>query len=99
MDNECIKIYAFIDGQNLYLGTKNNIYKKICNDWYELIYEGWPLDYNKFKTYLKDKYNVSKVYYFIGYDERNSTLYKFLQENDYIIVFSVVLLFISGIED
>ena len=43
--------YAFIDGTNLHL-TMQNV--------------GWLLDYKRFRIYLKDKYNVTKAYYFIG---------------------------------
>jgi hypothetical protein len=36
------KNLAFIDGQNLHLGTKES---------------GWKVDLNKFKVYLKDKFS------------------------------------------
>ena len=45
---------AFIDGQNLYMGTKS------CNP-------SWEVDLAKFKVYLENKYNVSEIYYFLGY--------------------------------
>jgi uncharacterized LabA/DUF88 family protein len=64
--------YAFIDGQNLNLGIK------------EL---GWKLDFKKFRIYLKEKYNVSKAYYFIGFVEGNNGLYSSLQEYGYILIF------------
>lgn len=43
--------YAFIDGTNLHL-TMQHV--------------GWALDYAKFRVYLKDKFKVTKAYYFIG---------------------------------
>ena len=43
---------AFIDGQNLNLGTRNL---------------GWSVDYKKFRTYLEEKYYIEKAYYFPGY--------------------------------
>ena len=43
---------AFIDGQNLHLGTKE------C---------GWSIDHKKFRIYLKDKYHVGEAYYFLGF--------------------------------
>ena len=46
------KIYAFIDGNNLYLAIKNY---------------GWKLDFARFYIYLKDKYKVEKPFIFIGY--------------------------------
>ena len=65
--------YAFIDGQNLYLWTST---------------EWWTVDPFKLKVYLKDKYNISKAYYFLWYvkDEYNS-LYTMLQEAWFIVVF------------
>lgn len=53
--------YAFIDGQNLYLGTTTK-----PND-------SWEVDLYKFRVYLRQKYNVSRAYYFLGvvYEEKN----------------------------
>lgn len=69
--------YAFIDGQNLYLGVK------------EL---GWNLDYKRFRIYLKEKYRVEKAYIFIGYIPENQELYKQLQESEFILVFKPLLI-------
>jgi uncharacterized LabA/DUF88 family protein len=68
--------YAFIDGNNLYLGVKN---------------QGWKLDYKKFRVFLKDKYQVSKAFLFIGYVPGNESLYKSLQEAGYICIFKPTL--------
>lgn len=43
--------YVFIDAQNLHLGTKD---------------EGWSTNLFKFRIYLKDKYNASKIFWFAG---------------------------------
>lgn len=68
--------YAFIDGQNLYLGTA-----KASTD-------AWIIDLLRFKVYLKDKYKISRIYYFLGYvQDTNITLYTRLQELGYIVVF------------
>lgn len=64
--------YAFIDGQNLNLGTQ---------------YMGWKLDFKKFRIYLREKYGVDTAYYFIGFVESNSELYKALQLDGYILIF------------
>jgi len=48
-------VYAFIDSQNLNLGTSKNIYKNR-----KLTYTGWRLDYKKFKVYLRDKFKIAK---------------------------------------
>jgi uncharacterized LabA/DUF88 family protein len=64
--------FAFIDGQNLNLGIK------------EL---GWKLDFKKFRIYLKEKYDVTKAFYFIGFVEGNNDLYVSLQQYGYILIF------------
>lgn len=69
--------FAFIDGQNLHLGIKDL---------------GWNLNYQRFRVYLKEKYNVSKAYLFIGYVPENQELYKSLQEYGYILVFKPLLI-------
>ena len=43
---------AFIDGQNLYLGTTNSR-------------TPWHIDLKKFRTYLREKYKVGIAYYFM----------------------------------
>jgi uncharacterized LabA/DUF88 family protein len=44
---------AFIDAQNLYLGTRNSSVP-------------WNIDCFKFRKYLKEKYGVEEAYYFLG---------------------------------
>lgn len=73
--------YAFIDSQNLNLSIKN---------------QGWNLDFKKFRIYLKDKFNITKAYLFIGYDPRNANLYTSLQIYGYIIVFKPTLTLPNG---
>ena len=58
--------------QNLYLSVKA---------------QGWELDYKKFRIYLKDKYQVSKAYAFLGYISKNEKFYKTLRDNGYKIIF------------
>ncbi|NPV42044.1 MAG: NYN domain-containing protein [Anaerolineae bacterium] len=70
------KVYAFIDSQNLHLGVLNS---------------GWDLDYSKFLTYLKTKYDVSRAYLFIGFVPENTSLYRTLQEYGYVLIFKPVL--------
>lgn len=66
------KIYAYIDSNNLNLGIKSL---------------GWNLDYKKFRVYLKDKYNVSVAYMFIGYSPTNQDLYSSLQKAGFVLIF------------
>jgi uncharacterized LabA/DUF88 family protein len=74
--------YAFIDSQNLNLGTKS---------------AGWSLDFPKFRLYLKNKYNVEKAYLFIGQLVGNEKLYLSLQEAGYILIFKPTVELKSGI--
>ena len=65
--------YAFIDGQNLFLGTKE---------------EGWAIDHERFRRYLAQKYKVAQAFYFLGYiSETNQDLYSKLQKAGFIIIF------------
>ena len=75
-NREKLNNYAFIDGQNLYLGIR------------EL---GWKLDYKKFRVYLKEKYGVTKAYMFMGFLPSNQTLYNFLQTVGFVLIFKPVL--------
>jgi len=75
-------VYAFIDSQNLNLGTSKNLYKNK-----KLIYQGWKLDFKKFQIYLKNKFKVSKTFLFIGYIKQNQKLYAFLRRCGYILIF------------
>ncbi len=63
-------VYAFIDSQNLNLGVRSL---------------GWRLDWRKFRQYLRNKYNVTNVYLFIGYKAGNEALYTNLQQMGYIV--------------
>lgn len=73
--------YAFIDGTNLYLGVKS---------------QGWKLDYQRFRIFLKDKYGVQKVFIFLGYQPGNEKLYTNLQDQGYICVFKPILEYKDG---
>ena len=73
--------YVFIDSQNLYLGVRAL---------------GWRLDFGRFRVYLKDKYNVSKAFLFIGYVAGNQALYTQLQKDDYLVIFKPTLEFKKG---
>lgn len=75
-------IYAFIDSQNLNLGTSKDIYRNK-----KLIYKGWKLDFKKFRKYLVDKFRIKKAFLFIGYIKSNEKLYKFLRSCGYTLIF------------
>jgi len=63
--------YAFIDSQNLNLGTQRM---------------GWKLDWRKFRQYLADKHGVTKAYMFIGYMSENESLYEYMHELGFLVV-------------
>jgi len=66
---------AFIDGQNLHLGTNSDDIP-------------WQVDFVLLRKYLRKKYNVSKAYYFLGYTmEENDSLYDKIQEAGFILKF------------
>jgi len=53
-------VYAFIDANNLHLGTTKGL--------------GWEVDYKKFMIWLEDKANVSDAYMFIGKIEEHEII-------------------------
>lgn len=74
--NEQRDNYAFIDGQNLYMGTaKREI-------------DPWRVDLKRFKVYLTQKYHVEKAFYFLGFlDESRQQIYENIQAAGFILVF------------
>lgn len=82
-------VYAFIDSQNLNLGVKNDIVDRDGNT----IYTGWPLDFRKFRLFLKNKYNVDKAYLFIGNKPGNESLYNNLQNWGFDVILKPTLPF------
>ena len=66
---------AFIDGQNLTLGTT-------------LSNNPWKVDLYRLREYLRKKYNVTKAYYFIGcISDDLQSLYDMIQDAGFILVF------------
>ncbi|TSC78554.1 MAG: hypothetical protein G01um101429_730 [Parcubacteria group bacterium Gr01-1014_29] len=63
--------FAFIDSQNLNLGIQSL---------------GWKLDFAKFRRYLKEKYDITTAYIFIGFIPQNQDLYSSLQKMGYILI-------------
>ncbi|HNZ55639.1 MAG TPA: NYN domain-containing protein, partial [Candidatus Paceibacterota bacterium] len=48
---------------------------------------GWQLDYARFRIWLKEKYNVSQAYIFIGLIPKYKDLYTYLQESGFTLIF------------
>ena len=86
MKNKREVIYAFIDSQNLNLGTSKNIYRGKGRH-SKLIYNGWKLDFRKFRRYLFDKFRVNKAFLFIGYIKQNEKMYARLKSSGYELIF------------
>ena len=67
---------AFIDGQNLYMGTTKSSEKP------------WQVDLRRFRIYLRDKYKVSYACYYLGcHDDVYLDLYNSIQEAGFVLVF------------
>lgn len=67
------KNIAFIDGQNLHLGTAH---------------ENWKIDFARFRIYLKEKFHIDEAYIFLWFlDEDQNDLHKRLQKSWFIIIF------------
>lgn len=66
---------AFIDGQNLFLGTSKAL-------------DPWQIDLMRLRVYLKEKYKVEIAYYYIGfYQDEKSDLYEAIQKIGFIMKF------------
>ncbi len=68
---------AYIDGQNLYMGTAKCV-------------PSWHVDLARFRVYLERKYSVNKAFYYLGYvqdDKRAEELYEEIQSAGFILVF------------
>lgn len=69
-------VYAFIDSQNLNLGTQK---------------VGFKMDWRKFRKYLADKYNVTHAFMFIGYMAENESLYELMHELGFLVALKPTL--------
>ncbi|MEO6760930.1 MAG: NYN domain-containing protein [Candidatus Saccharimonadales bacterium] len=64
-------IYAFIDSQNLNIGTQKF---------------GWKMNWAGFRKFLEEEYGVTEAYMFIGYIPENESLYEQMHEAGYKVV-------------
>jgi uncharacterized LabA/DUF88 family protein len=69
-------VYAFIDSQNLNLGTQK---------------VGFKMDWRRFRKWLEEKYNVTHAFMFIGYMAENESLYEHMHELGYLIALKPTL--------
>jgi uncharacterized LabA/DUF88 family protein len=64
-------VYAFIDSQNLNVGTQKF---------------GWKMNWARLRSFLSERYGVDKAYMFIGYLPENEDLYEKMHEAGYLVV-------------
>lgn len=68
---------AYIDGQNLFMGTTRKDPE-------------WRVDLFRFRVYLREKYNIQRAYYYLGYVQNGDvyqSLYEEIQAAGFILVF------------
>lgn len=68
---------AYIDGQNLHLGTTKRD-------------PSWEVDLARFRVFLEERYGVKKAYYYLGYVQDGDTyqrLYEEVQAAGFMLVF------------
>jgi uncharacterized LabA/DUF88 family protein len=64
-------VYAFIDSQNLNVGTQKF---------------GWKMNWARFRKFLAEDYGVTKAYMFIGYIPENESLYEQMHAAGFLVV-------------
>jgi uncharacterized LabA/DUF88 family protein len=64
-------VYAFIDSQNLNIGTQKF---------------GWKMNWARFRQWLEEEYGVTKAFMFIGYIPENEALYEQMHDAGYMVV-------------
>ena len=73
-DQSNLRNYAFIDGQNLHLGTTNADMP-------------WKISLERFRKYLAAKYDVEKAFYYLGYVQEGEDiqrLYEHIQSAGFV---------------
>lgn len=67
---------AFIDAQNLHMGTS------------KIEENPWKIDLKKFRVYLTDHYSIQTAYYFLGFvNEDYQSMYTKIQEAGFVLIF------------
>jgi uncharacterized LabA/DUF88 family protein len=73
---ETTKSIAYIDGANLHKGVEAL---------------AWKLDYRRFRSWVRQKFNISEVYLFIGMMSKHASLYTSLQSAGYNLIFKEII--------
>ena len=76
-------VYAFVDRQNLNLGTQK---------------VGWKMDWKKLHEYLKTQHGVTRAYLFIGYMQANESMYEGLHDMGFSIVLKPTVTMNASVE-
>jgi len=74
---DSLRNIAYVDGQNLYLGTTK-------------VTPRWQINLKRFRVYMAEKYDVERAYYYLGYVQEGSNyekLYETIQAAGFILVF------------
>lgn len=72
-----MKNLAYVDGQNLFMGTTRAA-------------DSWKIDLTRLRIYLRDLYDVDRAYYYLGYVQDGDvyqSLYEEVQSAGFILVF------------
>jgi len=72
--------YAFIDSQNLNLGTQS---------------QGWRVDFRRLRLYLKNKHNVTRAFLFIGFIPQNTGLYLNLTRAGFELIYKPTVAYLE----
>lgn len=51
---------------------------------------GWSIDVFRLRIYLKEKYEVTEAYWFVGFLPENQKFYELLQKAGFIVVFKEI---------
>ena len=71
-----IRNVAFIDGQNLHMGTAKRDT------------DPWKVDLARLRVYLREKYKADEAYYLLGYvQDSNQDLYENIQKAGFVLIF------------
>ena len=77
------KTNIYIDGNNLYRSAKDL---------------GFEIDYKLFGNWLKQKYQTTKIFLFIGFIEEKKEFYDYLQECGFTLIYKQAILFDKNIK-
>lgn len=82
--------YLWKQGSNSYINNMKQIESYAFIDGQNLFqWVSRPIDYRRFRIYLREKYSITKAYYFLWFQERENNLYERLQDAGFILIFNL----------